>query len=161
MFLRSQLVSYTCNCEILNEIFQLPFEYLKAYEVLRCGAGDSVRACDAAGPDSIPGVDKFPGWGFFRGFSSSVRQISGNIRPHSSSNIIWASQSSLSHPPCECVREWYVLSLMFVLSRRWPRHWADHSSMSLCVQKYYVCDPQLIPSPHRSWLCKAQVAWVT
>ena len=31
----------------------------------RCGASGSVRACPAAGPGSIPGRDKFPGWGFF------------------------------------------------------------------------------------------------
>ena len=30
-----------------------------------------------------------------------------------------------------------------------------------CVAKKYVCDPELIPSPDRSWLCKARAAWVT
>ena len=30
-----------------------------------CGASDSMRVCHAAGPGSIPGRDKFPGWGFF------------------------------------------------------------------------------------------------
>ena len=33
--------------------------------VHRCGASGSMRACHAAGPGSIPGRDKFPGWGFF------------------------------------------------------------------------------------------------
>ena len=33
--------------------------------VHRCGTGGSMRACHAAGPGSIPGRDKFPGWGFF------------------------------------------------------------------------------------------------
>ena len=28
----------------------------------RCGPGGSMRACHAAGPDSIPGRDRFPGW---------------------------------------------------------------------------------------------------
>ena len=33
-------------------------------EVHSCGASGSMRACHAAGPGSIPGRDKFPGWGF-------------------------------------------------------------------------------------------------
>ena len=45
--------------------------------VHRCGASGSTRACHAAGPGSIPGRDKFPGWGFFwGGFSSPVRRMS-------------------------------------------------------------------------------------
>ena len=35
------------------------------YIVHRCGASGGMRACHAAGPGSIPGRDKFPGWGFF------------------------------------------------------------------------------------------------
>ena len=58
------------------------------------GRGGSMRACHAAGPGSIPDHDKFPGWGFFRGFSSPVRQMSGNFRPTKSPNIIWPSLSS-------------------------------------------------------------------
>ena len=52
------------------------------------------------------------------------------FKPIRSPNIIWPSQSSFSYPSCynECVSEWCVSSLMFVLSQRWPRHWADHSS---------------------------------
>ena len=49
--------------------------------VHRCGAVGTMRACHAAGPGSIPGRDKFPGWGFFRGYSSPVRQMSGSFRP--------------------------------------------------------------------------------
>ena len=33
--------------------------------VHRCGTSGSMRACHTAGPGSIPGRDKFPGWGFF------------------------------------------------------------------------------------------------
>ena len=33
--------------------------------VHRCGTGGGMLACYAAGPGSIPGRDKFPGWGFF------------------------------------------------------------------------------------------------
>ena len=57
----------------------------------RCGQGGSMRACHAAGPSSIPGRDKFPG--FFRGFSSPVRQMSGIFRSPRSTNIIWPSSS--------------------------------------------------------------------
>ena len=63
-------------------------------QVHRCGPGGIMRACHAAGPGSIPGRDRFPGWGFFRGFSSPVRQMSGGFRPPRSPNIIWPSLSS-------------------------------------------------------------------
>ena len=43
--------------------------YIRATCVHRCGTGVSMRACHAAGPGSIPGRDKFPGWGFFGAFS--------------------------------------------------------------------------------------------
>ena len=41
-----------------------------------------------AGPGSIPGGVSFSDWGFLRGFSSSVRQMSGKLRPHLSPDII-------------------------------------------------------------------------
>ena len=59
-----------------------------------CGSDGRMRACHATGPGSIPGRDKFPGWDFFRGFSSPVRQMSGSFRPTRSPNIIWPSLSS-------------------------------------------------------------------
>ena len=62
--------------------------------VVRCGTSGSMRACHAAGPGSIPGRDKFPGWGFFGGFSP-VRQMSGSFRPQGPPNIIWPSLSSI------------------------------------------------------------------
>ena len=37
-------------------------------QVHRCGWGGSMRACHSADRGSIPGRDKFPGWGFFGGF---------------------------------------------------------------------------------------------
>ena len=39
--------------------------YFLRCSVHRCGSGGSMRACHAAGPGSISGRDKFPGWGFF------------------------------------------------------------------------------------------------
>ena len=62
--------------------------------VHRCEASGSMRACHAVGPGSIPGREKFPGWCFFRGFSSPVRQMLGSFRPPMSPNIIWPSLSS-------------------------------------------------------------------
>ena len=113
-----------------------------------------VQSSHAAGPGSIPGRDKLPRWGFFWGFSSPLRQMSGNFRPLWSPDIIWPSLSSSSHPRLvwsECVCEWCVSSYVFVLSRRWPRHWADHSSGEalhvLVWSKKYVCDPKIIPLP--------------
>ena len=50
----------------------------------RYGASGSMHACHAAGPGSISGWDKFPGWGFFRGFSSPVRRISFSHHNHPS-----------------------------------------------------------------------------
>ena len=38
---------------------------LSSPNVHRYGTGGSMRACHVAGPGSIPGRDKFPGWGFF------------------------------------------------------------------------------------------------
>ena len=58
--------------------------------VHRCGLGGSMRACHTAGPGSILGRDKFPGWGFFR-FFLTVRQMSGIFRLPRSPNIIWPS----------------------------------------------------------------------
>ena len=44
--------------------FRRPWNLL-FLSVHRCGLGGSMRTCHAAGPGSIPGRDKFPGWGFF------------------------------------------------------------------------------------------------
>ena len=59
-----------------------------------CGPGGSMRACYTAGLGSIPDQDKFPGWGFFRGVSSPVRQMSGSFRPPRPPTVIWPLSSS-------------------------------------------------------------------
>ena len=115
-----------------------------SFFVHRCGASGSMRACHAAGPGSITGRDRFPG--FFRGFSSPVRKCQETLGPqgprlsfgrrnHHSIFALWD----------DWVCAWCVLSFMFVLSRRWPRHWADHSTGEalhvLVWSKKYVCDP--------------------
>ena len=56
--------------KILNVLLQnlLRMEHFEIFIlklVHRCGASGSMRACHAAAPGSIPGRDRFPGWGFF------------------------------------------------------------------------------------------------
>ena len=74
-----------------------------------CGPGDSMHACHAAGLGSIPGQDKFAGWGFFGGFSSPVRQMSGSFRPLRSPNIIWPSLLSSFITGANDLRCWSAL----------------------------------------------------
>ena len=49
------------------------------HHVYRCGLGSSMRACHAAGPGSIPGRDKFPGWGFFSCFFLTCKTNVGKV----------------------------------------------------------------------------------
>ena len=49
---------------------------------------DNIIASHLAGLGSIPGLVSFPGWGFFWGYSSTVRQMSGKLRPHPPLDII-------------------------------------------------------------------------
>ena len=67
------------QCEIFILVYVCIFKVLGCVNDHRCGASGNMSACHAAGPGSIPGRDRFPGWGFFRGFSSPVRQMSGNF----------------------------------------------------------------------------------
>ena len=59
--------------------------------VHRCGASGSMRACHAAGPGYDPRSEQVSWVRFFRGFSSPVRQMSGNFKPPRSRNIICPS----------------------------------------------------------------------
>ena len=71
------------TCYFLMQYFRkkhMPFNSYYKKLVHRRGTSGSMRACHAAGPGSIPGRDKFPGWGFFGGFSSPVRRMSGSFR---------------------------------------------------------------------------------
>ena len=135
--------------------------------VHRCGASGSMRACHAAGPGSIPGRDRFPGWGFFQGFSSPVRQMSGNFRPTSSPNIICSPSSSFYIRLVGmngCVLGVYCLSCLCCLGGGPGIVLITHPGEALHVivwsKSMYVIH-SLIPSPDRSWLCKARAAWVT
>ena len=124
-----------------------------------------MRACHAGARVRFP-----VGTGFLReffwGFSSPVRQMSGNFRPtmvpeYHLDAIIIISYSLCWH---DWVCAWCVSSFMFVLSRRWPWCWADRSSGEtlhvLVWSKSMHVIQRLIPSPDRSWLCKARAAWV-
>ena len=76
-------------------LFILHFCNRQNYKIRLCGAGGSMHVFHGEGPRSIPGQDKFPGWGFFRGFCSPVRQMSGKLRPPRFPNTIWPSLSSI------------------------------------------------------------------
>ena len=130
----------------LRFIFIFKLHKLHLNCVHRCGANGSMRACHAVGPGSIPGRVRFPGWGFFRGYSSPVRQMSGNFRPPKVPEYHLAVVFIIPYSPCwdDWVCDWCVLSFIFVLSR-WPRHRADHSSGEalhvLVWSKKCVCEP--------------------
>ena len=51
-------------------------------------SSSNIIASHLAGPSSISGRVSFPGWDFFCGFPSTVRQMLGKLRPHSSLHII-------------------------------------------------------------------------
>ena len=99
------------------------------------GTGSSMRACHAAGPGSIPGRDKFPGWSFFRGFSSPVRQMSGSFRPPRSPNIIWPSLSSLiihywRHNDLRC---WRALKTSYIHTNSGGEYVENSSTLAVSV----------------------------
>ena len=59
-------------------------QYISVFAVKRppLWSRDNFVASQLAGPGSIPGRVSFPGWSVFRGFSSTVRHMSGKLRPH-------------------------------------------------------------------------------
>ena len=56
---------FLCTFLLMSVIYYFVItDYMNTVRVHRCGASGSMRACHAEGPGSIPGRDKFPGWGF-------------------------------------------------------------------------------------------------
>ena len=112
----------------------------------------------------------FPGE-VFSGFFLTARQMSGNVRRPRSPDIIWSSSSSFHLHlvgMTECVLGVYCLSCLCCLGGGPGIGLITHPgrpSMSLSGQKiiyiYIYVIHSLIPSPDRSWLCKAWAAWVT
>ena len=92
---------------------------------------------------------------FFRGFSSPVRQMSGNFRPPRSPNIIWPSYSSFHIRlvgMTERVLGVYCLSCLCCLGGGPGIELVTHPgrpSMSLCGQESMSVIHSLIPSPDR------------
>ena len=79
--------------------------YLISFRVVHgCEASGSMQACHAASPGSIPSRDKFPRWDFFRGFSSPIRQMSGNFKTIRS----LISFGHHNHPFIFALWEWMV-----------------------------------------------------
>ena len=103
-----------------------------------------------------PVVTGFLGEVFFRGFSSPVRQISGNFRPPRFPTIIWPSYSSFHIRlvgMTECVFGVYCLSCLCCLGGGPGIGMITHPgrlSMSLCGQKSMYMIHSLIPFPDRS-----------
>ena len=92
------------------------------------------------------------------GFSSPVRQMSqGRFRPTRSPQYHLAVNG--------CVNDVYRLSCSCCLGDGPGIGLIPHPGRPPCpcvVKKVCrPCDPNLISSPDRSWLCKARVAWVT
>ena len=65
--------------EVRDRSGATPCIVMKNDRVHRCGASGSMRACHAAGPGSIPGRDKFPGWGFFSWFFLTCKTNVGKL----------------------------------------------------------------------------------
>ena len=104
---------------------------------------------------------------FFRGFSSPIRQMSGNFRPTRSPNIIWPPYSSFHIRLVGmngCVLGVYCLSCLCCLGGGPGIGLITHPgrpSISVCGQKSMSVIHSLIPSPDSSWFCEARAAWVT
>ena len=117
-----------------SKYVRLP-RFSEYFKVHRCGPGGSMRACHAVGPGSIPGRDRFPGWGF-RDFSSPVRQMSGSFRPRRSPNIIWPSLSSTSFI-IHYGRQWpEMLTRPKTLNIHTCIHTYMHTYMHTCIHAY-------------------------
>ena len=101
------------------------------FNILLSTAVEQVAACALVTQRArvrSPVGTNFLGEDFFGVFSSPVRQMSGNFRPTRSPFGRRNHHSIFALLANEWVCAWCVLSFMFVLSRRWPRHRADHSS---------------------------------
>ena len=149
-------------------ILQLHMEYINTGNQIMSTAVEQAVAC-------APVTQRAPvrfliGTSFlgevFSGFSLTCKTNVRNLQAHKVPDYHLAVIIIISYSPCsnEWVYKWCVSSLMFVLSRRCPRHSAKSSSrdagrpsMSLLVKKV-VCDPQLVLSPDRYRLCKAPEA---
>ena len=103
----------------------------------------------------------------FRSFSSPVRQMSGKFRPLKVPEYHLAVVIIIPYSHCwdtECVLGVSCLSCLCCLGGGAGIGLITHPgrpSMSLCGQKSMNVIHSLIPSPDRSWLCKARAAWVT
>ena len=129
--------------------------------VHRCGASGSMRACHAAGPASIPGRDRFPGWGFFGVFPHLSDQCQETLGPQGP--LLSVGRHNHHSGMTGCVLGVDCLSCLCCLGGGPGIGLITHlgrPSMSLCGQKSIYVIHSLILSPDRSWLCKARVAWV-
>ena len=107
------------------------------YTVHRCGASGSMRACHAAGPGSIPGRDRFPGWGFFGFFLTCKTNVRKLKVPEYHLAVVIIIPCRLVGMT-ECVLGVYCLSCLCCLGGGPGIGLITHPgrpSMSLCGQK--------------------------
>ena len=75
-----------------------------------------IIASHLAGSGSIPDRVSFPGWGFLRGFSSTIRQMSGKLRPQPSPDIIGHHNHQKSfHTGANDLRCWRALNHKLII----------------------------------------------
>ena len=153
--------------KLLQKILNVLLKSLMLMEHFEIGMSTAVERLSRSGPGFDPRSGQVFWVRFFRGFSSPVRQMSGNFRPPRSPNIIWPSSSSFHIRlvgMTECVLGVYCLSCLCSLGGGPGIGLITHPgrpSMSLSGQKSMSVIHSLIPSPDGSWLCKARAAWVT
>ena len=126
-----------------------------------------MRACHAAGPGSIPGRDRFPEWGFFGVFPHLSDKCQETLGPQGPR----ISFGRRHHHSIFALLGWLSVCLVCIVFRVCAvTEVAPELGWSLirggppcpCVVKKSMClIHSLIPSPDRSWLRKARVAWVT
>ena len=95
--------------------------------VHRCGTSGSMRACHAAGTGSIPGRDKFPGWGFFGVFPHLEDKCQETLAPQG----LRISFGHHYHP------------LSFHYGRQWPQMLTRPESSNVHTYKRYLIKENL------------------
>ena len=147
---RKCVQSFTCSLKMfgrkVRQYIKIDLREVSCDFVHRCGASGSMRAFTQRARVRSPIGTGFLGEvfsGFFLSCKTNVRKLQAPKVPEFHSAVVII----IPYSPCwdDWVCAWCVLSFMFVLSRRWPRHWTDHSSGEalhvLVWSKKYVCDP--------------------
>ena len=139
-------------CKICILLFTTLFGWMIQINILLCLSSTTVEQVVACALVTQRARVRSPvGTGFlgevFSGFFLTCKTNVGKRWAPKVPEYHLAVEFIISYSLCwdDWVCAWCVSSFMFVLSRRWPRHWADHSSGEvlhvLVWSKKYVCDP--------------------